>query len=263
MARSARDLTLAFEIIAGADDANSNQWKINCPHDTRTKLSEFKVAVKLDDAVCPVDQGYIDTMTDFVKKLEAAGAQVSWNTEPELDSQAYFDLYIKLLAAAQAFGYTEEQNIPEEKHLEANATGVALKMQRMRIAGRRMGHGEWQRLDNERIKMRNLFNAFFQNYDILLTPVTVSSAFPSQQKPVRYLRTIPVNDTTQPEYQQLFWAGYSCLIGLPTTVGRAGFVDHLPVGYQATTGTGCDYTSLAFAEAVEREVIGFTPPPDL
>jgi amidase len=263
MARSARDLTLAFEIIAGADDANSNQWKINCPHDTRTKLSEFKVAVKLDDAVCPVDQGYIDTMTDFVKKLEAAGAQVSWNTEPELDSQSYFDLYIKLLAAAQAFGYTEEQNIPEEKHLEANATGVALKMQRMRIAGRRMGHGEWQRLDNERIKMRNLFNAFFQNYDILLTPVTVSSAFPSQQKPVRYLRTIPVNDTTQPEYQQLFWAGYSCLIGLPTTVGRAGFVDHLPVGYQATTGTGCDYTSLAFAEAVEREVIGFTPPPDL
>ena len=261
MARSARDLTLAFEIIAGADDTNRNLWKLNCPRDTRSKLNEFKVAIKLDDPVCPVDQRYIETLTKFAKTLEAAGAQVHWNTEPELDSQAYFELYTKLLAAAQAFGFTEEQNLAELEHSEANATGVALDMQRLRIAARRMSHAEWQVLDNERIKMRNLFDSFFEEYDILLTPVTVSAAFPIQETPERYLRMIPVNDGVQPEYQQLFWAGYSCLIGLPTTVGRAGFVDHLPVGYQATSGTGRDYTSLAFAEAVEREIIGFTPPP--
>lgn len=131
----------------------------------------------------------------------------------------------------------------------------------MRVAARDMTHAEWQRLDNERIQMRKLFNAFFEGYDILLTPVSVSAAFPIQESPERYLRTIPVNGGVQPEIQQLFWAGYSCLIGLPTTVGRAGFVDHLPVGYQATAGTGRDYTSLAFAEAVEREVIGFSAPP--
>lgn len=263
MARSARDLTLAFEIIAGADDANRNVWAINCPRDTRTQLSEFKVAVKLDDPACPVDQQYINTMTTFAKTLEAAGAEVHWNTEPELDSQAYFELYTKLLGAAQAFAYTQEMNEAELAHSEASATGVALDMQRLRVAARGMSHAEWQILDNERIKMRKHFDAFFGEYDILLTPVAASAAFPIQESPERYLRTIPVNNGVQPEFQQLFWAGYSCLIGLPTTVGRAGFVGHLPVGYQATTGTGKDYTSLAFAEAVEREVIGFSQAPSL
>jgi amidase len=59
----------------------------------------------------------------------------------------------------------------------------------------------------------------------------------------------------------MFWAGYSCNVYLPSTVGPAGLVRGLPVGYQAITGQYMDYTSIGFAELVEREIMGFTPPP--
>ena len=61
-----------------------------------------------------------------------------------------------------------------------------------------------------------------------------------------------------PLYQK--WIGASRFVIL-TTVGPAGMVDHLPVGYQAIAGQYQDYTAIQFAELVEKEIIGFTPPP--
>jgi amidase len=61
---------------------------------------------------------------------------------------------------------------------------------------------------------------------------------------------------------QLFWAGYSGLVYLPSTVGPAGIApSRLPVGYQAIAAQGHDKTSLAFARLVEKAFGGFTPPP--
>ena len=60
---------------------------------------------------------------------------------------------------------------------------------------------------------------------------------------------------------QLYWSGYSGVIGLPSVVGPIGLVRGLPVGYQAIASHGRDFTALAFAEAVERGLGGFIPPP--
>ena len=60
---------------------------------------------------------------------------------------------------------------------------------------------------------------------------------------------------------QLFWAGYSGVVGLPSLVGPCHQVTDLPVGYQAIVGHGRDYTALAFAAAVEKELGGYKPLP--
>ena len=60
---------------------------------------------------------------------------------------------------------------------------------------------------------------------------------------------------------QTFWSGYSGVAGLPSVVGPIGQIDGLPVGYQGIAGHGRDFSALAFAEAVEREIAGYTPPP--
>ena len=72
---------------------------------------------------------------------------------------------------------------------------------------------------------------------------------------------ITINDKKYPEMAQLYWSGYSGIVGLPSVVGPIGQVRGLPVGYQAIAGHGRDFTALAFAEAVERELVGFIPPP--
>ena len=66
-----------------------------------------------------------------------------------------------------------------------------------------------------------------------------------------------------PTTHSLFWAGYSSIVYLPSTVGPAGMIasQRLPVGYQAIAASGRDKTSIAFSRFVEREIVGFVPPP--
>ena len=73
---------------------------------------------------------------------------------------------------------------------------------------------------------------------------------------------ITVNDKQVATTDQLFWAGYSGVVYLPSTVGPAGLTTAgLPVGYQAIAASGRDKTAIAFSRFVEKEIGGFVPPP--
>ena len=49
---------------------------------------------------------------------------------------------------------------------------------------------------------------------------------------------------------------------LPATVGPAGLTKSgLPVGYQAIAASGRDKTATAFSRFIEKEILGFIPPP--
>jgi amidase len=75
-------------------------------------------------------------------------------------------------------------------------------------------------------------------------------------------RTITVNGHEVPTTDQLFWAGFSGVVYLPSTVGPAGILESgLPVGYQAIAAHLHDRTAIRFTECVEREIGGFVPPP--
>ena len=262
MARTAEDLTLAFDLLVAADRYAAPAWQVNCPADNRTRLSEFKVAIKLDDKASPVDESYIIKLASFAKELEVAGATVVFDAEPDLDTQEYFDLYMKLLGAARSAGVTEEAIADMRATPTAAFSPEARAMMDCRIEGMLMSHAQWQVTHNERRKARITFDNFFKDYDILLCPVCASTAFPADKLLNKYERFIPLNGEPVAEVRQLFWAGYSGVIGLPSTVGPMGLVDGLPMGYQAIAGYGRDRTALAFTEAVSNELGGFIEPPN-
>jgi amidase len=73
---------------------------------------------------------------------------------------------------------------------------------------------------------------------------------------------IDVNGTPQPSTTQLFWAGYSGMAFLPSTVAPVGLgEDGLPVGVQIVGPLYADLTCIAFAQLIERHFGGFKPPP--
>ena len=261
MARSAADLSVNFDVIAGPNAFERSAWAWAGSADSRKSLSDFRIGLKLNDPACPVDDAYQAVLQDFADRLARAGATVI-EQEPDLDTEAHFTNYLRLLGAAQAMRATEAE-------IEALAADVAgaddpwiARIMGKRVAGIAMTHREWLNDDNERRHSRRKFDAFFEDFDVLLAPVCASAAFPHDQEGPRYRRKLRINGTDYPENIQLFWSGYSGVVGLPSVVGPAGSVGRLPVGYQAITGHGTDHTALAFAEAVEREIIGFTPPPD-
>jgi amidase len=61
---------------------------------------------------------------------------------------------------------------------------------------------------------------------------------------------------------QLFWAGYSGVAYLPSTVAPIGLTEEgLPIGIQIVAARHEDLTSIAVAALIERDYWSFRPPP--
>ncbi len=261
MARTAGDLELGFDILVGADRFLRTGWKTDCPADTKTRLSQFTIALKLGDKESPVEQAYLDSLAGFADRLEKAGATVIRDRLPEIDSAAHYDMYLKFLSAALSMGVSNAEIDGLRSELEALNSPMASSIMVPRLLGMAMSHRDWLETDNERRVARLKFDTFFTDVDILLCPVCASPAFHHDQDGKRFTRTLTVNGKQQPEMLQNFWSGYSGVVGLPSSVGPMDLIDGLPVGYQAIAGYGRDRTALAFTRAVEAEIGGFVPPP--
>jgi len=73
---------------------------------------------------------------------------------------------------------------------------------------------------------------------------------------------VRVNGRDQPSTDQLFWAGYPGLVGLPATaVPLALSSEGLPIGAQLVGPVFADPVCLRFAQWLEREYRHFVPPP--
>ena len=261
MARGAADLDLALDVMSGPDLLDDAGWRLELPPPRKTALKDFRVAVKLSDPNSEVDTAYADKLQALVEALAKAGATVNDNAHPEVDTVRLHEVYILLLRAATS------SRIPDDEMASwadiaaaagADDTSYVAQMAR----GNTLSHRDWLILNNERHRMRFAFDAFFKDWDILLCPPAASAAWPHDQKGERHNRTISVNGRDVPTTDQLFWAGFSGVVFLPSTVGPAGLVDGLPVGYQAIAGHGQDRTAIAFAQALETELgIGFVAPP--
>ena len=260
LARGADDLLLALDVISGPDYIDDIGWSLNLPEPQQVSLSDFRIAVKLSDPCCEVEHEYAGILQDLVDKLAAAGATVKL-IEPDIDTRRLNDLYIALLRSATSTRVSDAefvQWLATAAAAEANDNSYVPATARANT----MHHRDWLKLNNERHKFRFAFEQFFKEWDILLCPVAASAAWPHDQAGERQDRTILVNGTKQPTTNQLFWAGYSGVVYLPSTVGPAGFTSAgLPVGYQAIAGSYRDKTAIRFARLVEKEFVGFTPPP--
>jgi amidase len=260
MTRGAVDLDIMLDIMSGADLIDENCWKLQLPAAKTTSLKGLKVAVKLSDPNCEIDSEYADVLQALVEKLAKAGATVK-EIEPDIDTKRLHELYVLLLRSATS-ARTKESDLAGWKEAFAAAGANPDRYLELMIQGVELGHRAWIPLNNERHKFRFAFDAFFKDWDILLCPAASSAAWPHDQAGERWRRQITVNGKPQPTTSQLFWAGYSGVVYLPSTVGPAGLTKSgLPVGYQAIARHGHDKTAIAFSRFVEKEIGGFVPPP--
>jgi amidase len=128
--------------------------------------------------------------------------------------------------------------------------------------GSTLSHRDWLAANELRHRMRLEWAKFFENYDLLLCPAASTTAMKHDQKGERYERRIPVNGKFVPPTDQMFWAGYSGMAYLPSTVAPIGFnAEKLPIGVQIIGPQYGDRTCIQFAELIERDYQAFEPPP--
>jgi amidase len=262
MARSADDLALGLAAMAGPDEIDGAGLHLALPAPRKKALRDFKVAVMLTDPAAEVDrevQARLQALADFLAKKKA---KVSHTARPAIDTAQAHRTYIFLLRAATAGRQT-----PEEFRKNAEiARGLAPDDERYyawTMRANTASHRDWLAANETRHQMRWRWAEFFREWDLLLCPVASSAAFPHDHEGERHERTIVVNGRRVPCVDQLFWAGYSGMAYLPSTVAPCGFTPGgLPVGVQIVGPQYGDRTCIEFARLLEREFQGFVPPPD-
>jgi amidase len=263
MARSAADLALELEVLAGPDEMLEGVgYKLALPPPRHQKLADFRVLVIDKNPLCPTANSITTALNALADRLAKLGCQVTRESPKLPDLALTTRIYRELLAAFFS------ADLPPEVRERVEAAAKSLSpgdqsMSAAQLRGLTMSHAEWIKESRIRGGLRARWQALFREVDVVLCPPMPTVAFPHDHAAQR-MRQLDVDGTKIPYNDQLAWAGIAILTGLPaTTAPIARTEGGLPIGVQILGGFLEDRTTIAFAGMIEREFGGFTPPPNL
>ncbi len=231
MARSAEDLALALDVVAGPDFLQAPGWRLELPPPRKTSLRDLRVALWATDDVAPVSSEVQARVQKVADALSKAGAKVSDSARPAFGGESSHSVYMPMLNAM------------------------------MTVPDGDLTFGNWMVLHGRRGGFRVQWQQFFQEWDVLVCPITTTPAFPQDQGPMEQ-RMLTVDGQERPYMEQIFWAGLATLSYLPSTVFPTGPSEEgLPIGLQAIGAELDDRTTIEFARLLAEEIGGFVPPP--
>ena len=261
LARSATDLKLAMDILAHPDTAEGEAVAYRLKRPRVRKWQELRVAVMTGDPVSEVDRAVEEQIGRLVSFLSPKVKSLSATARPAFSTEDAWRVYIGLLRSATSRRQSDDEfaaNAAKVAALRADDQSYVALM----LRGYTMSHRDWLHLNNRRHEMMAAWQEFFREYDVLLCPAAASAAFPHDHKGERHERTIIVNGRPVSTMDQLFWAGYSGVAYLPSTVAPIGLTEEgLPIGVQIVAARHEDLTSIAVAALIERDYWSFRPPP--
>lgn len=264
MARSAADLTLALDIVAGPDEAaNGVAYSLALPGPRHADLKGFRVLVIDTHPLVPTAMSVRAALEQLAERLSKAGAKVARSSPLLPDLAAAGRLYIRLLWSFLASFWPIDLYRSVETEAKALADGDnSLAAERAR--GTVLSHRDWIAADRERTVLRKRWQELFREWDVVLCPPMPTPAFPHDHTPDQRARHIDIDGKHYPYLDQILWPGVATVAGLPATAAPIGLSDSgLPIGVQIIGPFLEDRTTIRFAELIERELGGFVAPPEI
>lgn len=260
LGRSADDLDLALDVLAGPDSASAVAWQLRLPAARGTSLRDYRIAVWLDDPYCPVDGAVLAVLREAVEALRHDGARLDEQARP-VDLAEAHRLYEDLFEATVSVGLPD----PVFSAMTAAASAPraddeppALLQARAATAS----HRAWLRLHEQRLQLGARWAEFFRSFEVLLCPVTPTAATAHDHRDDVAARTIEVNGQERSVLEQSVWPGLAGAAHLPAAVvpvGRTG--EGLPVGMQVVAPYLQDRTAVDVARRIARVLGGYERPP--
>lgn len=250
MARSAADLLAALQVLGGPSGYTAKAWQWKLPAPRGTSLKEFRVGYVIDDPVAAPTPEVQTLLESTIAILDRAGVhlKVGWPREVQFEKIIEnFSFHAQALRAA-----TEPSN------------GVRSEL--TQVAGAKsaepMLFTTWQRENNQRLAFRNLWQRYFNDVDVFLSPVAFVPAFPHDHSEPRQNRILNTSSGPRSYMDLRKWISIASLTGCPATVAPVGMTqDGLPVGIQIMGPFWEDATPIRFAELLSMEMGGFRKPP--
>ena len=257
LARTAEDLALALDVVSGPDVGEDVAWRLELPPSRHDSLANFRVAVLPNVGWLPVDDEIIEAQERLVEFLRSSGACVE-ETQPGVfgDLSTHHEVYSSILGLMTSSGSAEERS-----HLANNmrATGDQFQIAMARgIEATGLDLMTWLA---QRERFREAYREFFDDWDVLIAPVTLTPAFPHTDAPWPQ-RTLDVNGREVDYGLQTVYPAVATLCGQPATAFPVGMTrSGLPIGLQAIGPYLEDHTPIRFASLLEGEFMGLRSPP--
>ncbi len=266
IARNARDLAMLLEVIAGPRRLETRNWSLQWPKPGISSLKESRVGLWLEDSLCPVDSELSKGYQALADRISQTGAMVSPARHELLNMAHILPVYFNLLGSVISVSLTPKQR---RQIVWVGRLEKILKLFMPMTAGiGEYGRGvnqpihQWMVMQETREKMRHQIDSLFQEFDVLLTPITPTTAIRHDHSDPVFKRRITVNGESRAYLDQFCWIALATLLGLPATavpVGRTK--EGLPYAIQVIGAPGMDLTTIKFAELLEQEgLAGFQAP---
>ena len=104
MARSAEDLALSMDIVAGSGRTDVRGWQLQLPRPDKTSLADYRVAIMTNHEQAPVSAEMADRVQAVGDLLAGLGAKVSDVARPDIDFEESFEIYSSLLWGVMSQG---------------------------------------------------------------------------------------------------------------------------------------------------------------
>jgi len=253
MARDVDDLEMALDLLAGPDAWNQIAYSLTLPPPRHKQVKDFRVAVWVDEDTAPISQAYRNLLMGAATAFEDAGALVDHEARPSFTFEKAVDTYNHLLSAAEAATWTLSE-------IEEHAASKEEPQGELGIAYASLRHREWLSWQERRMQQRNRWREFFESFDVVLMPVTLTEAIRHDHSRPFTGRTVHVDEQQRPYTDQLKWVGLTGVSWLPSTVVPIGQIDSKPVGVQIAGPFLEDRTTLAAGRFLQEALGGFQRP---
>ena len=227
LARSAADLQLALDVLAGPDANDAAGYRLDLAAPRHAGIDGSRVLLLESHPSARCDGTLRDALHRLAGDLVREGASVARTSDLLPDLAAAHRVYLGMLGTITTRGAPGPREV-----ISAHA---------------------WFTLLDQRARIRRQWQALFQHYDVVLAPPFGSTAFALTTEPDWSRRTLLIDAEPTALGDQLAWSGMATLAGLPATVVPIGVdASGLPLGVQIIGGFLHDRTTLAYAAQVER-----------
>ena len=263
MARSAKDLSLLLDVIAGPDPLEAGTaYSLALPPPRHRELKDFRVLLIDSHPVMPTNAAVRVAIDTLAANLGKAGVKVERESALLPDFAASSRLYMRILTSLLAISFAPDIYAGAKAaaaQLPADDTSLAAE----RLRGIALSHRDWLLADRNRAQLKAQWRELFRNFDAVICPVMPTPAYPHDHSAEQEKRRIDIEGRDYVYPDQMAWPGIASLPGLPATAIPIGLApDGLPVGVQIVGPMLEDRTPLRLAELIEREFGGFVPPPE-
>jgi amidase len=259
LARSAADLGLALDVLAGPrDPAIPVQTLLPA---RKTSPEGLRVALWLDEPLAPVDVTVEEAVRKAALLLEKSGAIVDAAARPAFSFEEAWEVSAVLVHALIGIGLPEKtrERLAAREHIFFNGD---LSHRALQARGMRLATSDFIDIQARRQRLHEAWARFFEDFDVVLCPPAPTGAIRHDLRSDPHARFIEVNGILRPYFDLMPWACLATGAGLPAAVAPVMLgEDGLPRGVQIIAASREDRTTIACAAMLESAGCGFMAAP--